>query len=42
MAFQPGQSGNPLGRPKKPIDPRSHELQEFCKAHRDDRYPVNW
>lgn len=36
MTFQPGQSGNPLGRPKKPIDSRSHELQEFCKAHRDD------
>ena len=36
MTFMPGQSGNPLGRPKKAVDPRSHELQEFCKEHRDD------
>ena len=36
MTFMPGQSGNPLGRPKKAVDPRSQELQEFCKAHRDD------
>ncbi len=36
MTFMPGQSGNPLGRPKKAVDPRSQELQEFCKDHRDD------
>lgn len=32
MTFMPGKSGNPLGRPKK-IDPRSMEMQEFCKQH---------
>ena len=30
MAFKPGQSGNPLGRAKKPIDPRSEIMQEIC------------
>jgi hypothetical protein len=35
MVFQPGQSGNPLGRGKH-IDPRSPELAAFCKEHRDD------
>lgn len=36
MPFQPGQSGNPLGRPKKPGGPHSQEMQEFYKAHQDD------
>ena len=36
MPFQPGQSGNPLGRPKKPAAPFSQEMQEFYKAHQDD------
>lgn len=36
MPFKPGQSGNPFGRARKPIDARSLELQEFCKTHRDD------
>jgi hypothetical protein len=35
MVFQPGQSGNPLGRAKH-IDPRSEDLQRFCKERRDD------
>ena len=36
MTFQPGQSGNPLGRPKRPGDPRSADMQEFCKNNRDN------
>lgn len=35
MAFKPGQSGNPLGRAKKPIDPRSEIMQEICHENRD-------
>jgi hypothetical protein len=35
MVFKPGQSGNPLGRAKR-IDPRSQDMQEFCKEHRQD------
>jgi hypothetical protein len=35
MPFKPEQSGNPQGRPKR-IDPRSQEMQEFCKEHRQD------
>lgn len=35
MVFKPGQSGNPLGRAKH-IDPRSEDLQRFCKERRDD------
>jgi len=35
MTFKPGQSGNPLGRAKH-IDPRSEDLQRFCKERRDD------
>jgi hypothetical protein len=35
MPFKPGQSGNPLGRAKH-IDPRSEDLQQFCKERRDD------
>ena len=35
MPFKPGQSGNPLGRPRH-TDPRSEDLQRFCKEHRDD------
>ena len=35
MRFMPGQSGNPLGRAKK-IDPRSENLQAFCKKHQQD------
>jgi len=35
MAFKPGQSGNPFGRPRR-VDPRSQEVQEFCKEHRED------
>ena len=36
MTFSPGQSGNPSGRPRKPGDPRSEDLQEFCRIHRED------
>ena len=35
MVFKPGQSGNLLGRPRH-TDPRSEDLQRFCKEHRDD------
>ena len=35
MVFKPGQSGNPLGRAKH-IDPRSKDLEAFCKEHRQD------
>jgi len=35
MTFKPGQSGNPFGRPRR-IDPRSQEVQEFCREHRED------
>lgn len=35
MPYKPGQSGNPLGRPRR-IDPRSQEVEEFCREHRDD------
>ena len=35
MPYKPGQSGNPLGRPRR-RDPRSEDLQGFCKEHRDD------
>ncbi len=35
MTFKPGQSGNPFGRSRR-IDPRSQEVQEFCKEHRKD------
>lgn len=35
MVFQPGQSGNPLGRARH-IDPRSPDLAAFCKEHRDE------
>ncbi|CAK9254185.1 unnamed protein product [Sphagnum jensenii] len=36
MGFKPGQSGNPLGRAKKPIDPRSEIMQEICQENRED------
>lgn len=35
VVFKPGQSGNPLGRTKQ-VDPRSKDLQEFCKEHYQD------
>jgi len=35
MPYKPGQSGNPLGRPRR-RDPRSEDLQQFCKERRDD------
>ena len=35
MAYKPGESGNLLGRPRR-IDPRSEDLQRFCKERRDD------
>ncbi len=31
----PGKSGNPLGRAKR-VDPRSQDLQAFCKHHQQD------
>lgn len=39
MVFKPGQSGNPLGRAlerAKHRDPRSEDLQRFCKERKDD------
>ena len=35
MPFKPGQSGNPLGRTKH-VDPRSQDLQAFCREHQQD------
>jgi hypothetical protein len=35
MVFKPGQSGNPLGRPRH-RDPRSEDLQQFCKERKGD------
>ena len=35
MPFKPGQSGNPLGRAKH-VDPRSQDLEVFCREHRQD------
>ena len=35
MPFKPGQSGNPLGRTKF-VDPRSQDLQAFCREHQQD------
>ena len=35
MGYKPGQSGNPNGRPRR-IDPRSQDLDAFCKNHRQD------
>jgi hypothetical protein len=35
MTFMPGKSGNPLGRTPR-IDPRSEDLQVFCKLHQQD------
>jgi hypothetical protein len=35
MVFKPGQSGNPLGRAKY-IDPRSKDLEVFCREHQQD------
>ena len=35
MPFKPGQSGNPLGR-NKHVDPRSQDLQSFCREHQQD------
>jgi hypothetical protein len=39
MVFKPGQSGNPLGRAlerAKHSDPRSEDLQQFCKERKGD------
>lgn len=39
MPFKPGQSGNPLGRAlerAKHRDPRSEDLQQFCKERKHD------
>jgi len=33
--YKPGQSGNPLGRPRR-VDPRSNEFQQFCAKHREE------
>lgn len=35
MVFKPGQSGNPLGRAKH-VDPRSKDLEAFCREHQQD------
>jgi hypothetical protein len=35
MPFKPGQSGNPLGRAKH-VDPRSQDLEAFCREHQQD------
>ena len=35
MVFKPKQSGNPSGRPKH-VDPRSQDLQAFCREHKLD------
>jgi hypothetical protein len=36
MPFQPGNNANPNGRPKKPMDYRSADMQEFCYKNRKD------
>ena len=35
MPFLPGNNANPTGRPRH-VDPRSEDLQLFCKEHRAD------
>ncbi len=35
MAFKAGQVANPNGRPRKPTDPRSESMVEFCKRNKD-------